>query len=78
MHLRSSPFMIDGGAVLQGIDASLTSTACSRKHNDVFRACSAQVSCGAAFQLSSMAPVLQPTRRSSVCRSRDVAGDLVT
>ena len=39
-------FMIDGGAVLQGIDASLTSTACSRKHNDVFRAYSAQVSCG--------------------------------
>jgi hypothetical protein len=38
--------MIDGGPVLQGIDAPLTSTACSRKHNDVFRACSAQVSCG--------------------------------
>ena len=77
MHLRSSPFMVDGGAVLQGIDASLTSTACSRKHNDVFRACSAQVSCEAAFQSSSVAPVLRPTWRSSVCRSRDVAGDLV-
>jgi hypothetical protein len=30
--------------------------------NSVFRACSAQVSCGATFQLSSMAPVLQSGR----------------